>query len=100
MAFNTTPVVGVDLDYNGPIPYYDAGKAAPSPKLGTKVVDDTGHERVWVQASANIAALASPGTAVTITEPAFTAAAGAGGFNAPVAGVTSGNYFWARRTAL
>lgn len=100
MAFNTTPVLGVDLDYNGPLPYHDTGKPAPSPKLGTKVIGDGGHEHVFVQASANISAAGAPGTAVAITEPAFTAAAGAGGFNAPVAGVTSGNYFWARRTAL
>lgn len=100
MPFNITPSIGIDLNYNGPLPYYDAGFAVPSPQLGSAVTGNDGHLYKWVKASANIAAAAAPGTAVSITEPAQTAAAGAGGFTAPIAGVTSGNYFWAKKTAL
>lgn len=76
-----------------------------SPVVGTKEVGDDGHDYVWVKASATIAAAASPGTQVTITEPAMTAASGAGGFYAPNStnvpgGVPSGSYFWARKGAL
>lgn len=71
-----------------------------SPVVGTREPGDDGHDYIFVRASATIAAAAAPGTAVTITEPAFTAAAGAGGFTAPPAGVASGAYFWARKTAL
>jgi hypothetical protein len=100
MPFNVTPSLGADLDYNGALPYYDGANANPSPQLGVSVMSNDGHLYKWVKASALIAAAAAPGTAVTITEPAQTAAAGAGGFNAPVAGVASGAYFWARKTAL
>ena len=100
MPFAITPSLGADLDYNDELPYWDAGRSVPSPQLGTAVIGDDGHLYKWVKASATIAAAAAPGTAVTITEPAQTAAAGAGGFNAPIAGVVSGEYFWARKTAL
>lgn len=79
--------------------WYDAASRV-SPVVGDWSVGDDGHSYVWVRASALIAAAASPGTQVTITEPAMTAAAGAGGFYAPVAGVASGDYFWARKGAL
>jgi len=100
MPFNITPSLGADLDYNAGLPYYDGTNTVPSPQLGVSVTGSDGHIYKWVKASGAIAALASPGTAVTITEPAQTAIAGAGGFNAPVAGVASGAYFWARKTAL
>lgn len=100
MPFAITPSLGADLEYNDGLPYWDAGRGVPSPQLGVAVVGDDGHLYKWVQASATIAAASAPGTAVTITEPAQTAAAGAGGFNAPIAGVASGEYFWARKTAL
>lgn len=100
MAFNITPSLGIDLDLNGPLPYYDLNRTSPTPSLGSKVVGDDGHDYVFVQASAIIAAAAAPGTQVTITEPAFTAAAGSGGFYAPIAGVADDAYFWARRGTL
>ncbi len=100
MAQNITPSLGADLDYIGGVPYWDSPKTVPSPQLGVSVTGVDGHLYKWVQASANIAAAASPGTVIAITEPANTAATGAGGFNAPVAGVTSGQYFWAKKVAL
>lgn len=96
MAFNITPSLGADLDYVGAKPYYDANFGVISPKLGSKLVGDDGHARVLVQASANIAA----NTAIIITEPAFTAAAGAGIFSTSGTAVLNGQYFWARANAL
>lgn len=99
--FRTTPQLGPNFTQvlaSGQV-WYDP-KNIPSPKVGTRETGDDGHEYIFVQASAAIAAAASPGTAVTITEPAFTAASGAGGFNAPIAGVANGAYFWARKAAL
>jgi hypothetical protein len=99
--FRTTPQLGPNLHQtvtSGTVWFDNPSKV--SPVVGTKEVGDDGHDYVWVKASAAIAAAASPGTQVTITEPAMTAAAGAGGFYAPVAGVASGTYFWARKGAL
>jgi len=99
--FPATPQLGPNLLQvvpNGSV-WYDP-KNIPSPKVGTKEDGDDGHAYVFVQASAAIAAAASPGTAVAITEPAFTAAPGAGGFTAPIAGVPANGYFWARKSAL
>lgn len=99
--FRTTPQLGPNLhqvvDFESV--WYDAGNLV-SPKVGTKEVGDDGHDYVLVRASATIAAASAPGTQVTITEPAMTAAAGSGGFYAPVDGVTDDFYFWARKGAL
>lgn len=99
--FRTTPQLGPNLyqTVGSNAVWYDP-KNLPSPKVGTRETGDDGHEYIFVQASATIAAAAAPGTAVAITEPAMTAAAGAGGFTAPIAGVANGAYFWARKTAL
>lgn len=67
-----------------------------SPQLGSTETDTEGNLRIYVQASAAIAAAAAPGTQVTVTRPAFTAATGAGGAFAPVEGMASGGFFWAR----
>lgn len=72
----------------------------PTTKVGQRNRSDDGHDWCYLQASAAIAAAASPGTQIAITEPAFTAAAGAGGWYAPVAGVLINQYFWGRRSAL
>lgn len=99
--FRTNPSLGPNLhqivdDTNV---WFDAANKV-SPKVGDYSIGDDGHYYVFVRASATIAAAAAPGTQVTITEPAMTAASGAGGFYAPIAGVTSGDYFWARKSAL
>lgn len=110
MAFRTTPQLGPQLDdvYTG-LPYWDLGLgigspgagAAPSPKLGTRETGSDGHDYIWVQASAEIASASGNGTQVIVDEPAFTAAAGSGGWYAPP-GVTIADeqYFWARKGAL
>lgn len=100
-VFRTSPQLGPGLTLVDADPWYDGFNiTSPSYQLGQVHQGSDGHDYVWVLASANIAAAASPGTQVTITEPAFTAAAGAGGWYAPIAGVTSGQYFHARRSAL
>ena len=86
------------LSYNSPdLPYQDKDSGTPTPALGTRVVGDDGHDYVFVKASAAIATL---GTDVVITEPAFTVASGAGGFETVVASVANGNYTWVRRTTI
>lgn len=98
--FRTTPQLGPNLHQTvaeGSV-WYDNPDLV-SPKVGTRETGDDGYDYVFVKASAAIAAAAAPGTQVTITEPAMTAAAGAGGFYAPVAGVAIDTYFWARKGA-
>lgn len=97
MAFNITPSLGAALDVVSAKPFYDNNFAVPSPKLGTKVVGDDGHDYLFVQASANVAA----NTAVVVTEPAFTIASGAGAFSTRAGqAFTSGQYGWVRSNAL
>lgn len=94
MAFATTNTVGATLDT---IQQNDEGKEFA---LGNTVLGSDGKKYVAVQASATIAS-ATPGTEVTITEPAFTAATGAGGFRAPDGvALASGDVFWAREKNL
>ena len=63
--------------------YYDGAKQIASPQLGVVEFGDDGFEYIWVQASGAIAAAAAPGTQVSLTIPAYTAASGAGGWYAP-----------------
>ena len=82
--FRTNPSLGPNLSQvmaNGSV-WYDPKNIA-SPKVGDWSVGDDGHNYVFVQASSAIAAAASPGTAVTITEPAMTAASGSEVTNQP-----------------
>lgn len=96
MAFAITPSLGVNTNYVGGLPFYDPNSAVPSPQLGSKIVGNDGHEYVFVRATANIAAA----TAVIITEPAMTAAGGAGTYSTQAGlPVTNGQYFWARSNA-
>ena len=102
MVFRSNPQLGPQLDavVTGTPWYEPENITAPSPQLGTRETGSDGHDYIWVKASADIAAAAAPGTQVTVDEPAFTAAAGSGGWYAPIAGITSAQYFWARKGAL
>lgn len=109
MAFRITPALGPGIETVIPAGqvWFDIPGAGSliSPRLGSAVTGSDGHVYVMVQASAAIAAAAAPGTQVTVTEPQFTAAAGAGGFFAPnstiaPSGVPAGGFFWARKGAL
>lgn len=97
MAYAITPSIVPGLDYVGPKPYDDVNSPGPTPALGTKVVGSDGRDYIWVQASA---AIATAGTEVIITEPAFTVAAGAGGFDTLADGVQDGDYLWVVRDTL
>ena len=91
MTFSTTHHLGPDPD---------AIDYSPRINLGTVVRGDDGYQKIYVKASAAIAAAAAPGTQVTITAPAMTAASGAGGWYAPTVGVAIDRYFWANKSAV
>lgn len=99
--FRTTPQLGPNLTQQivaGQV-WFDNPDLV-SPKVGTRETGDDGHDYVFVRASAAIAS-ATPGTAIIVTEPAMTAATGAGAFQAPAGqAVESGAYFWARKTSI
>lgn len=107
VPFRTSPQLGPQLDdvFIG-LPYWDLGLGIgtpaidpePSYKLGNVEPGDDGSQYVWVQASATIAATAGTGTQVTVTS-AGQAAAGAGGWYAPVGGVADNSYFHVRSKA-
>src|SRR3546814_17547662 len=78
--FRTNPSLGPNLHQTvteGQV-WYDHPDVV-SPKVGDWSVGDDGRQYIWVKSSAAIVAAAAPGTQVTITEPAMTAAAGSGG---------------------
>lgn len=88
MAFAIDGTLGVDLNR------IDDAAAF---KLGLQVTADDGHDYIYVRASAAIAA----STVVVVTDPAFTAAAGAGAWTTVAGQAPAINqYFWAKRTAL
>ncbi len=102
--FRTTGQLGPDLFQvvRANQVWYDGAKQIASPQLGVVEWGDDGFEYIWVQASGAIAAAAAPGTQVTITVPAMTAASGAGGFYAPNStnnptALAAGDRFWARK---
>lgn len=102
--FRTTPQLGPQLDdvFTG-LPYWDDTGAItePSYRLGNKEVGNDGHDYIFVKASADIASASGNGTQVVVDEPAFTAAAGSGGWYAPPGvAITEGQYFHARKGAL
>lgn len=103
VPFRTTPQLGPQLDdvFTGLPGWEVPGITEPSPRLGNKEVGNDGHDYIWVKASAAISAASGNGTQVTITEPAFTAASGSGGWYAPPGvAISSGQFFWARKGAV
>ena len=95
MSFAATHTIGCDLEKVYTADEIGQGKGF---EVGNTILGVDGRKYVFVEASASIAALAA-GREVTITEPAFTAATGAGGFLAPESlTVASGEFFWARQS--
>ncbi|MGL5011798.1 MAG: hypothetical protein ACRC6I_18125 [Paracoccaceae bacterium] len=89
MPFAVTPLVGVvDSDIN-PV----NGKTF---SLGNSYIGSDGHLYVYAQATGAIAASA----VVVLTEPAFTAATGAGAFTAPPVAMIAGDRGWFKKTAI
>ena len=100
MAFRQTPQLGPQLDQVGPFHWDGINITEPSPKLGTREHGTDGHVYLLVKASGTIAAL-STGREVIVTEPAMTAATGAGGWLAPPnQALANGDVFWARKSTL
>lgn len=101
MPVTSTPSLGSSINVNaglvGTIPYWDSGRAVPSPQLGTKMTAVDGHEYIFAQASAAIASAA----VCILTEPAMTMATGAGAWTAPTVtgGVPINQYAWFKKTA-
>lgn len=91
MAFRITPSLGPDVDQQGPL-YYDNGAPGISYQPGSRVTDNEGRERIWVQASAAIAA----NTQVGINASTFQATSGGTSGWYTVAAVPSGAWFHAR----
>lgn len=99
MPNTITPSLGANLNkVDGLKPYYDGNNANPSPKLGSVVFADDGHEYVFAQASAAVASAA----VVILTEPAMTFATGAGAWTAPTVtgGIAQNGYAWLKKTAI
>lgn len=97
MPIQSTPSLGGSLNTNaglvGTLPYYDSGRAVPSPQLGTVVFAIDGRQWIWAQA---VAAIAS-GARTTLTRPAMTMATdAAGAWVAPtvVGGTPINQYAW------
>ena len=101
MPITSTPSLGSSINVNGglvgPIPYWDSGRAVPSPQLGTVMQAVDGHTYIFAQASAAIASAA----VCILTEPAMTMATGAGAWTAPTVtgGVPISQYAWVKKTA-
>lgn len=102
MPIATTPSLGISTNVNdgmvGGLPYYDSGRAVPSPPLGTTVFTVDGHQYVFAQASAAVASDVD----VILTEPAMTFATGAGAWRSPLVtgGTASGGYAWIQKKAI
>ncbi|MBR0913121.1 hypothetical protein [Bradyrhizobium japonicum] len=99
MPNTITPSLGANLNkVDGLKPYYDGNNANPSPKLGTVVKADDGHDYILAQASAAIASAATG----TLTEGTWQMSATPGPWTAPTVtgGVASGGYAWFKRTAI
>lgn len=99
MVFRTSHALGPDIMQKDSKFHWDGPNVDVSYRLGNKEVGSDGHDYVLVQAGGTLAASA----AVQINETTWVATAGAGGFTVPAdltAGVVSGDYFHARKTAL
>ena len=112
VPYRVSPNLGPQLDEQfATIPYWDtqlgisdgsqaAGSISPSYKVLNIETGNDGAQYIWVKSSAIIAPTASTGTNVIVTA-AGTAAAGAGNWWAPIAGVPAANtWFHARNKAF
>ncbi len=101
--FRITPSLGPDLTQVYPTggTFYDGvPTASPSYQVGSVVRGVDGGEFHFVTASADIAATASTGTQVTLTQATHTVATGSGGFYTPAGvAIKNGDSFHVRRGA-
>ena len=95
--FRTTPNLGPALTSTSASNYWDTIRpdgADPTYQPGTRVTGSDGHEYIYVEAHADLAAAAVIGVSADST-----ASTASTGWTAPVA-VVAGDYFHARKTAL
>lgn len=94
---NVTPILGTNDSVDFVV---RSGELAPKQvALGTKTTNADGHELIWAQATGAIPA----STAVVLTEPAMTVAAGAGAWSSRAFTVTAyaaGDRAWFRKNAI
>lgn len=83
--FRITPSLGPDLTQKfAPYAFYDGANAIPpSYQIGSVVSGVDGGEYYWAVASADIAATATTGTQVVLTQATHSIATGTGGFYTP-----------------
>lgn len=98
MANSISPAIGVDLSFVGTLGYNDLNESVPSPAVGTRVVADDGHVYIFAKNTSGVSIAAT--TAVVLTEPAMTIAAGAGAWTTQGVAVPNGDYAWLKRTAI
>lgn len=88
-VYATTPLAGVDLD---------SKSSTPAHKLNTVVKGNDGRDHVYAKASE---ALGSASTVKVGTSGSASSDAGSAGYSCnTTGGVASGQYFWAKKTAL
>jgi hypothetical protein len=103
MVHSVTPILGFNDTLSDAQPHWDLGRTTPagvpiaSPQLGTVVTGSDGHDYVFAKATG---AVASAATAVVLTEPAMTFAAGAGAFTTVAANQAIGDFAWLKKTAI
>lgn len=101
MVYHITPSLGIDLNYHGPLPYYDGNFTVPSPALGTVVKATDGHDYIWAKAGA---ALADAGTDVDVADDGTFVAtepgSGTGAFVTLADGIANGDYLWLKKSAF
>jgi len=88
-VFSTIPTVGIDLDDKASTPAF---------ALNTRIYANDGRDHLYVRASE---ALSSTQTILIGTSGSASSDAGSAGWTVnTTGGVASGQYFWAKRTAL
>lgn len=87
MPYAITPLVGMKIgEVNAPF----------TPKIGTVITADDGHDYIFAKASGAIA-----GSAVCIlTEPAMTMATGAGAWTNGTTALVANDLAWFKKTAI
>lgn len=88
-VFTNTPLAGIDLD---------AKSSTPAFKVTTSLLGSDGHKHVYALASE---ALGSTATILVRANGSASSDAGSAGYDVDTTGgVASGQYFWARQTAI
>lgn len=97
MAYNITPLLGVDLTNIVLASDITAGRAVPAVAIGTQVWGNDGKLYVYAKANASITA----STAVcTVSASTFLATASGGSYTSPATNMVSGDYGWFSKASV